>query len=167
MSSSKKVEFFHRINKLKLKAGADPDDTRQGFIDSKALKRAQNAIDEKEGEYTQELEEILVKLDSSWEDVKNAKDAKKAKKSINQLYNFANNIKDLADTFGYRLMDHFSKSLRDFCENLDPARDEHRIIVQAHIDVMWIVYRENIKDEGGPKAEELKLIVAKAIEKYS
>lgn len=169
MSNSRKskVEIFHRINRLKLKAGVDLDDERMGFIDPAAIKRAQAAIDSKQDDYTQELEEILVKLESEWDDLKKETTDKKKKVIVNKIYNYANNIKDLADTYGYKLMDHFSKSLRDFCEKLDPGSPIHQTIVQAHIDVMWIVYHDNIKDEGGPKANELKKVVAKAIEKYS
>src|SRR5688500_17498318 len=95
LSKKKKVEIFHRINKLKLKAGAalsELGDDKAGFIDPKAVKRAQSAIDKKEAEYTKELESILVKLDSTWDDTKKEKDKKKLKKHTNKIYNYANNV---------------------------------------------------------------------------
>ena len=169
MSSKKssKVKIFHRINKLKLKAGAAPSDKRAGFIDQRAIDKAQAAIDSKEDSYSSEIEAVIVRVDSSWEDLKNEKDIKKHKKLTSALYNYANNVKDIAETFKYELMGHFGKSLRDFCEKLDVSKDEHHVIVQAHIDVMWIAFQQNIKDHGGPVAEELKAIVAKAIEQHS
>jgi hypothetical protein len=88
------------------------------------------------------------------------------KQAMEKIYHTANHLKDLASTFSYELMQHFALSLRDFTESIDVNKKEHHIIVQAHRDVMWVVYHENIKDHGGPKAEELKQIVAKAIEKF-
>lgn len=164
---SKKVKIQHRLNKLKLKAGVAIDDERHGFIDPAALRKAQDAIDAKEEHYGEEVEEVLVKLDSVWEDLKKESDPKKAKELKSQLYNYANNVKDMAETFDYKLMGYFGQSLRDFCEKVDPAKEAHQVIVQAHIDVMWVAFKHNIKDEGGAQAKELKAMLAQAIEKHS
>ena len=164
---SKKIKIQHRLNRLNLKAGVAIDDERLGYIDPKAIEKAQAAIDSQESSYTGEVEEVLVKLDSTWEDLKNEKDAQKIKKGISRLYNFANNIKDMAETFDYGLMGYFGQSLRDFCEKIDVALEAHRIIVQAHIDVMWVAFNHDIKDEGGIQASELKNMLAQAISKHS
>ncbi len=164
---SEKIKIQHRLNRLKLRAGIAIDDERLGYIDPKAIKKAQAAIDGHEADYSTEVEEVLVKLDSTWEDLKSEKDKKKAKVLSNQLYNYANNVKDMAETFNYKLMGSFGQSLRDFCEKIDAGKEEHQIITQAHIDVMWVAFKHNIKDEGGPQAKELKAMLAKAIEKHS
>ena len=164
---SDKIKIQHRLNKLKLKAGVAYDDERLGFIDPKAIQKAQASIDGQEEHYSSEVEEVLIKLDSTWEDLKNLKDQSKLKKKSSELYNFANNVKDMAETFKYKLMGNFGESLRDFCEKIDIDNEAHQIIVQAHIDVMWIAFKNNIKDEGGPEAKELQNVLAQAIEKYS
>lgn len=163
--SNKDIEIYHRLNKLKMKAGGDIFEQSTGFLDAMGIRRAQQAIDAKATEYEREIEEVLVKLDSTWDDLKTC-DPKQYKKILSKLYNFANNVKDLAETYNYRLMQHFGLSLREFSENLDASREEHRIIVQAHIDVMWVTFKEKIQDDGGPVAQELKKIVAAAIQKY-
>lgn len=164
---SDKVKKMHRLNRLKLKAGVGIDDERLGYIDPSAIKRAQAAIDNQEEAYTTEVEEVLIKLDSTWEDLKKLKDPKKAKKLINELYNYANNVKDMAETFNYRLMGSFGESLRDFCERINVENEAHFVIGQAHVDVMWIAFKHNIKDEGGEQAKELKAMLTRAIEKHS
>lgn len=161
-----KVEVFHRVNRLKLKTGAGLHDG-PGFIDPHAVNRAQSVIETKESLYPKIVEESLKRLENSWKNFKAAGNDEARKASMEQIYHTANHIKDLASTFNYGLMQHFALSLRDFSERIDVDKKEHHIIVQAHNDVMWVVYQESIKDHGGPKAEELKLIVAKAIEKYS
>lgn len=163
----RKVKIFHRINRLKRKAGAESGDTKPGFIDSAAVANAQNYIAQQESRYPEEVHIILNRLVNTWGELKQEKDEKRALTQLSWLYNYANNIKDMAETYNYKLMDHFGKSLRDFCEYIDVRNKAHHVIVDAHINVMRIAYNENIKDHGNPKAEELKKIVAKAIEKYS
>ncbi len=164
-SDDNKVEVFHRVNRLKLKTGAGLHDG-PGFIDPHAVNRAQSVIQTKESLYPKIVEESLKKLQVSWAGFKAAANDDDRNKFMEQIYHTANHIKDLASTFNYELMQHFALSLRDFSERIDVNKKEHHIIVQAHNDVMWVVYHENIKDQGGPKADELKQIVAKAIERY-
>lgn len=161
------VEVYHRVNRLKLKAGASSLHDGPGFIDPAAIKRAQTVIQKRESLYLNEVEKELLALEKAWDKAKTVKEDKQAKTAIENVRHEANHIKDLAETFGYELMQHFGQSLREFANRVDVQKKEHHIIVQAHIDVMWVVYHENIKDQGGPKAEELKKIVAVAIEKYS
>ena len=166
-NSLKNIKIYHRLNRLRLKAGLPLDDNSLGFIDPAAIELAQRAIAEKEPLYAQELEQVLVKLESTWDDLKKETNPKKIKKNLHHLYTYAHNIKDLAETYHYALMNHFGESLRDFCERIDLSNDAHHTIVQAHIDVMWVAFNSNIKDDGGPQAQDLKLVVATAIKKYS
>lgn len=167
LSDDKRVTIFHRLNMLKMKAGAQLDDERYGFINSMGVKKAQASIDKEEENYSKEIEAIIVKLETAWEDLKNTDDPKKQKKLLHELYNYANNVKDIATTFNYSLMGYFGKSLRDFCEKIDLADTAHHTIVQAHIDVMWVTLKTNLKGDGGEQAQELKEIVEKAIEQHS
>lgn len=164
-SEEKKVKVFHRVNKLKLKAGFGLEDDKVGFIDKSAIIRGQMKIDEKEREYPLTVEEILKKLTETWEQLKKA-DKANYDELIDKIYNYSNNIKDLTATYQHDLMHHFSLSLRNFCERIKIEKPEHHVIVQAHLDVMWVTYNEKLKGEVGEKAEELKEIVSQAIKKY-
>ncbi len=159
------VEIYHRINKLRLKAGL-PVRGPNGIIDPKKIKKAQIRIDSKEDEYTDEVKDVLEKLTQSWKAFQDA-GASEAKNWIDKIYNYSNNIKDLTSMYKHDLMTHFGLSLREFCEDIDIDREEHHVIVQAHIDVMWITYEQQLRSDSSEKAEELKEVVAIAIEKYS
>lgn len=165
-SSEGKISIFHRINRLKLKAGAELGDERAGFIDPLSVYKAQRTIDAGEERYDEELEAVLVKLDSAWSDLLEAKKPELMQKIRNQLYNFANNVKDLAETYDYPLMKHFGKSLRDFADRVDPQSEPHRVIVQAHLDVMWVTFHQSIRTDEGALAKELKDVVAQAIQAH-
>lgn len=156
------VEIFKRINKLKLKAGAG-EDTGAGFIDPKAIKNAQNSIDDKNELYSKEVGTLLKEIDKVWGMVL----SDDSDDYITALYHKSNHIKDLAETFDYELMRHFGHSLREFIEKLDTGKRAHQTIVRAHIDAMWVVYHEKISEKDDQKAVELKSMVLKAIEKHS
>ncbi len=162
--SEEDIEIFYRVNKLKLKAGAGLHEG-DGYMDRHAVYRAQMVIDCKETLYRNEVEEVLKNLKTAWNKMKSDNEEEVAHRE-EELYHYANHVKDLATTYNYQLMGHFGTSLRTFAEKIDVKNPAHLTIVQAHLDVMSIVYKENIKDEGGEKATELKQIVEQAIKKY-
>lgn len=154
------VEMFHRINRLRAKAGGKPGDSKTGFIDPRAIARAQKVVEDKEDGIGAEIEAGLARIGNAWEDLQ------KSAVHMPRLRSDANNIKDLADTYHYQLLAHFGESLRDFCEKLDVGNKAHHTIVQAHIDAMLAAHRLGIRGHGGPQAAELKQMVARAIEKH-
>ena len=46
------VEMFHRINRLRQKVGAREGDSRPGFIDPRAIARAEKIVENKEVEFS-------------------------------------------------------------------------------------------------------------------
>ena len=160
------VKVFHRKNTLKMKAGGGAGDG-PGFLDPNRVARGQFAIDEQEENYANEAEIVLLKIDSAWEDLKDSETPEDEKRNLSNLYNYANNLKDIAKTFDYDLMSYFGNSLCDFCDQIDIRKEEHHVIVKAHIDVMWAAYKTNLKEEFGEEAEQLKKMLDQAISKHS
>ena len=164
---TEEVQIIHRKNHLKEKVAEAGHGDAIGAIDPEAIKRAQAVIEDGGDAYKQEIEKTLNELNIAWTRLKSdAPETHTYNEHLNEIHRFTNHIKDIASTFSYTLMDYFACSLRDFSEHIDTQDSAHVKIVQAHIDVMTIVFHENIKDDGGPKAEELKMIVAQAIDKY-
>ncbi len=163
------VQVIHRKNRLKEKVSVAGPNSGPGFLDPEHIKNAQKVIDEGADSYKEEIERTLKNLNTAWKALQSDEDihSKSYQTKLNDIHRFTNHIKDLAATFKYELMDYFACSLRDFSEYIDTRSQEHIRIVDAHINVMMVVFHENIKDEGGEKAEELKAIVAKAIQKFS
>ena len=165
-NKSSSVEVYHRINKLKLKAGLPVYDSVHGVIQPKKVQKAQEIIDQKEEEYPMEVKDVLGKLQESWGQYQKTEGEERSE-WLEKIYNYSNNIKDLTSMYQHDLMSHFSLSLRDFCEKIDLNKKEHHVIVQAHLDVMWVTYEEKLRSDKSEKAEELKKVVALAISKYS
>lgn len=156
------VEIIHRVNHLKKKVVKEGKTARgEGFIDPDSIERAQAVIENSQEDYLQEVENIFSDLSRAW-----GKARQGDSKAIHSVQVYANRIMDLAATYGFDLMKSFSQSLRDFSERIDVANTNHVIIGQAHLDVMQITVREQIKEEDAPKAEELKAVLDQAIRKY-
>lgn len=157
------IQIIHRVNRLKKKVSSkgivQPGD---GYIDKNVIERAQSVVDESQSEYLREVGNVLKDLADAWKRlVRQEKGA-----SNEDIDRYANRIKDMASTYGFDVMTYFSKSLRDFSEELEVANDAHRTIVKAHLDVMNIALKERLKDQDEPLAEELKKMLNKAIEKH-
>lgn len=163
-NSNGRVEKFHRINHLKLKAGIPVEDETHGYISPQKVKQAQSTINDQEKDYKYEVESVLRQISQVWGELQ---DDPNNAEILDYLYNFTNNAKDIAETFDYSLMAHFAHSLRDFCEHFDVNKKEHYTIVQAHIDVMWITFNEDIRGDDSEQAQELKSSIAEAIRIYS
>ena len=161
-----KVQIFHRINRLKAKATGGDISPLPGYIDEEAIQAAQDIIDMGEEDYKAQMEKVMTRMTEAWDDIKSGKNIHAATGQACPIFNYANNVKDLAETYRYDLMKHFGVSLRDFSEKMDSSRPAHQTIVQAHIDVMWVSVRENLRGEDEAKAIELKKIVAQAIGKH-
>ena len=162
-----KVEIFHRVNKLKSKAGLSAFAKGQGQIQNFRIQKAQKVIDEKEAEYSVEVENVLRNLQASWDECVGAEKSDVRAGALERVYNYSNNVKDLASMYGYDLMGYFALSLRDFCEKIDAHKEEHQIIVRAHINAMFVTLHEKLRSDEGEKAKELMNSVALAIQKYS
>ena len=168
MSNSKgKIEVYNRVNRLKLKAGLSHTDPNAKLrIDPSTVNKADSIIEKKAEAYPTEVKRVLTALHQNWVKAQSG-DRKSVPEIMEKIYHNANQIKDLASTFNYPLMQHFGVSLRDFVEKIDMNKGAHRTIVEAHIDVMWVALNENVHDEGDERAQKLKSLVQKAINKYS
>ncbi len=160
-----KVEIFNRINRLKEKAGGVLGKT-MGRFSPTSLEKADLVIEEMADLYPQEIERRLKALNDEWARLKTIDDAAEKSKSVELMSNLSIQIKDLAGTFGYTLMSDFGDSLCQYILETEMSREEHSVIVQAHIDVMEIAFKQNLKSDGGKAGQELKETVKKAIEKY-
>lgn len=166
MSEEKpQVEVYNRINRLKIKAGGTATGG-PGKIDQNSIDRANAVIHKMSEQYPDEIKKSLEDLNAVWSETK-AMAFDKRGANARAISNIANQIKDLAGTFGFDLMEYFGESLRDYILNIDLSQKEQVIIVQAHVDVMQVAYSQNLKHQEHPLGEELKKTVAAAIAKYS
>ena len=163
--SSLKIEIFNRVNRLKEKAGGSTGEGA-GKFSASSIEKADMVIEDMASLYPKEIENMLGMLGTEWSLLRGGTQEDEKASRIERMSHMSNQIKDLAGTFGYSLMEYFGESLREYILETDLSREEHYTIVQAHIDVMEVAFKQNLKSDGGALGLELKETVKKAIEKY-
>lgn len=172
MSSSDKkkegdVQVYNRINRLKAKAGGNPNDDREGQLQPGMIERADELIADFCEDCDTVVRAALNQLSAKWREMADMDKSSTRDRLAQEIFTLAHEVKDVAGLCGYTLMSEFGESLRDYIAETTLELDAQRVIVQAHVDAMNAAFRDNIRDEGGPAAQELKALVKVAIDKYS
>lgn len=160
------VEMFQRINRLKGKAGGDPNSEKTGSIDPEAIAQADEFIKEFCADCPTLMKEVLDKLKIKWEEMKTAGSSAASDPIAQEIFTLAHEVKDVAGLCGYGLMSEFAESLRDYVVETDLDHDAKKVIIQAHVDVINVAFKQNMMDHGGDAADELKDSLKKAIARY-
>jgi chemotaxis protein histidine kinase CheA len=169
MSSSEddSVEIFNRINRLRAKAGGNPNDTREGTLQPGMVEKADELIADFCKDCTTVVTTVLEKLSAKWKEMSGMEKSSTRDRLAQEVFTLAHEVKDVAGLCGYTLMSEFGESLRDYIIETKLDREAQIVIIQAHVDAMNAALRNDIRDDGGPAAQELKALVKVAIEKYS
>ena len=162
-----KVILYKVANKLIKKIGFNHPNPEEGGIDPKSIEKAEKIIETLCENCRDNIKSNLDKLNQCWIEMRDMPDCEERTALSKEIFTFAHEIKDIASLCGYSLCAYFAESLRDYIEKTDPNFKSQRIIVQAHIDAMIVVHKQDLKEDGGPAADELKDMVKVAIQKYS
>lgn len=165
-SSKPQIEVYKRMNRLKIKAGADPNQQVEGMISPEKIRQADELVTDFCKDCPKMVSGVLDKLNTKWRIMSEAVDGEDRDAMAEEMFTLAHEIKDVAGLCGYVLMSDFAESLRDYVVEKTLNPEAQRVIIQAHVDVMNQAYKKNVKDDGGPVAAELKDAVRVAIDKY-
>jgi chemotaxis protein histidine kinase CheA len=138
MNKPKPVEIFTPPNMLKAKAGG----TGIG-LDAAALKRAEAAMEELKAEFADWMDADVEKLIEGRDAF--AKQPNSA--THGQLYRASHDLKGQALTFEHPVVARMAASL---CKLLDGAIDTPLLLVDAHVNAIRILVRQNVRDVSDP-----------------
>ncbi len=164
-SDEEEVQVFKRLNRMKIKMGREKD-ARPGRIDEKAIEEADAMLVALCAECPNAIGGYLSELSKNWEEMRDLPESSERQNISDVMFTTAHEIKDIGSMCGYDLTAYFAESLRDYIQHTELNMDAQRVIIQAHLDAMQVAFKENIKDDESPLAEELKKVVKIAIEKY-
>ena len=165
-----KIEVFHLINRLRQKLGVEyQDSNKTSEIDPESIKQADAIIDKLCENCAENMAEQLEKISSIWDSMKDMPRSDDRDVLGSQIFTLAHEVKDIGQMCGYELAAFFAETLRDYIVKTELKLDAQRIIIQAHIDALNVVIKQDLKDEqsAGEAAKELKQMVKVAIDKYS
>lgn len=161
-----RVEIYKIANRLKKKLGIRTTDDAPGVIDPGAIGEADKLIEALCEQCPATIGKELTNLSSLWDEMKDMPDSVDRHRLAQQIFTIAHEIKDLGSLCGYNLAAYFAESLRDYIIQTELSLEAQRVIIQAHVDALSVVHKQEI-GEDDDAAEELKKMVKVAIAKYS
>lgn len=162
------VRVFKPVhNILKNKLGIRRPSEEPGFIEEDRIRKADALIEQMCVIGHETLGEQIATLVELWNEIQKMPENEERAEKTKEIFTVAHEIKDISSLCGYGLASHFGESLRDYISKTTLNLNNQRIIIQAHIDALNTVHKNDLGDDGGPIADELKKKVKIAIEKYS
>jgi chemotaxis protein histidine kinase CheA len=136
------AEIIQPPNTLRAKVGA-----RFPGVDAEAIARAEAALASLSSQFEGWLRDETQKLEAAHREVR---DAGRTPERMTALYTCAHDLKGLGTTYGYPLISRIMGSL---CKLLDAPAARARVpmfLLDAHIDAVRAVVRDQIKDPAHP-----------------
>ena len=110
--------------------------------------------------------EVLEKLKEMRKQVKTAEDDQLSRIFImSTIAELAFDIKGMGGTFGYPLLSHLAKSLKDFIAKLGLPNETQLEVISIHVDAMYVVLAQGIHNQGGPSEKALLETLQTAVSK--
>ena len=139
---SEKAQVIQVPNTLRAKVGG-----RMGAIDKDAIAKAEAALADLSSQFGDWLLEEIKKL----EDVQALiKSEGLNPENSDQLFYRAHDLKGLGTTYGFPLISRIAGSLCKMLDEPEKRAQAPRMLVDAHLDAIRAIVRDQTKDEGHP-----------------
>ena len=112
-------------------------------IDPNILHRAEEAVEELNDEYSSWAQKDIAAVAEA------ANNPEELRNAIAEIYKRALDLKGQGGGFGYDLITSIGDLLTKFMEDRDTINERDSAVINAHIDAMQAVIREDIKGDGG------------------
>ncbi len=140
-------------NKIKNKvAGAKPV-AGDGF-DPEMLKRAEEAAEAYSDVFIQELDKDMERLTAAFRELTTNPNARTD--SLKAIQQAAHEIKGYGSSIGFPLLTKFADSLSLILRKSTLNDDEKVPVSQVHVDAMTLVFKQQLKDDGGEIGKQLE-----------
>lgn len=152
MPLPEKAQVIQVPNTLRAKVGG-----RLGALDQEAITKAEAALADLSTQFESWLMDEIAKLDEVYATIK---DKGLNAETAEALFYRAHDLKGLGTTYGYPLLTRIAGSLCKMMDDEDKRGAAPRKLVDAHLDAIRAVVRDQIKSEDHPMGK----ILAKTLE---
>ncbi len=136
MAKQQPIEIFMPPNILKAKVGGS------GGLDSSAIQRAEEAIEELKEEFAGWILDDVNKLVVTRKEFEKYKD----EETLGNLYRAAHDLKGQATTFDFPLVARVASSLCKLTDDTSTRLHLPLTLIDAHVDAIRVIVRDGIKD---------------------
>lgn len=123
-----------------------------GGIDASAIARAEEALKAMSAQFGQWLNDEVAKLDKAQADIRNQG---YSPETAEALYFRAHDLKGLGTTYEYPLVTRIAASLCRMLDDADKRMQAPLAVVDAHIDAIKAVVRDEIQTDEHPVGRDL------------
>ena len=149
---SNSAQVIRPPNTLRLKVGGG-----FGGIDANAIAKAEAALKAMSSQFGQWLQDEIVKLDGAQVAIR---DQGLTPQTAETLYFRAHDLKGLGATYQYPLVTRLAGSLCKMMDDPSKRMAAPRVLIDAHIDAIKAVVRDEIKTDDHPTGR----VLAEALE---
>lgn len=146
---------------LKGKIGFDI--TMQQVLTPKVMEVAQKNIDIQAPQYRDLARKETIALMKMYREASLGNDVAKY---LSQIKSRAFNLKSKSGIFGYSLASKVAHSLYMSCEHPLANEEHHLLVIQKHVETLYIIFEQDIKGEGDQLATDLLHSLETLINKY-
>ena len=147
MSLPEKAEIIQVPNTLRAKVGG-----RLGALDQEAIAKAEAALADLSSQFETWLTDEIGKLDAVYATIK-AQGL--TRENADALFYRAHDLKGLGTTYGYPLITRVAGSLCKMMDDENKRTEAPRALVDAHLDAIRAIVRDQIKTDAHPVGEIL------------
>jgi hypothetical protein len=156
MGKQQPVEVFMPPNILKAKVGGS------GRLDISAVKRAEKAVEELKGEFAAWIVEDVNRLAAT----RDAYNANRTADTLGALYRASHDLKGQGTTFDFPLVARVAASLCKMSDVEDAGEKLPMSLIDAHVNAIKVIVRDNIKDPKNPMATALAAELERQVADY-
>ena len=144
MANKRPIEIFMPPNVLKAKMG-------DGSLDLSAVDRAEKALEDLKGEFVGWMNKDVGKLVNAGVAYAKQRDVE----TLCNIYRAAHDLKGHGTTFGFPLISIIATSLCTLTDDTAYGLPMPANLIEAHIDAIQAIVRDDIRDTSDKKATEL------------
>lgn len=136
-----------------------------GAVDLEAIERAEAVIADLADSYLDWVEEDLVRLQKSYDDLKG--DRENSKERMEKIFFIAHDMKGQGGSFHYDLITTLGNDLCRFIEPKEDATDKDVEVIGLYVDTMKVVIAKRMEGDGGAAGAEILNGLAAVVEKLT
>lgn len=118
--------------------------------------RALEIINKMSGQFQTTAYENILTTQEAFKNIFHASEAQKNKYIKEDLFRIIHDLKGQGSTFGYPLITEIGNHLCRYIEKQYSFDKNVLFIIQKHLDVLELILRNHLKDDGGQQGKELK-----------
>lgn len=162
---SVKMEVTSTLPDFALRKKLEDISIRDVFTED-AIASADQVIEESKKDFFGDANAYLEEMETAYTQIHTTQNNDRG--AVRLIERTAHSLKGQAETLGFELLAHVSKSLYEFCRGaFRPGEAEQTIVLRKHLDTLQLIIRDRMQGDGGDIGKALIQSLQQLNAKYS